>query len=507
MACGRGPATLERVAVSRRHPLLCAAAVLGVCLGFPAPAAAIVHGEQILENGVYPAQGVLRINTDDVEGFEAFCGGTLIGSRQFLTSARCTRDDFGAELPKENFLVQLGNVDRSSDTPDDYLVSTITDAPGFVWASRKNDAAVLTLDHVANYEPMRVVDANENALWAPGTLARILGWGRTSTSGVRSQMLRQADVPIIDDARCAAAHGSAFDPAAMVCAADAPGTPLSAAHDSCADDWGGPLLVPDGGFFALAGIISWQGSVCGDPDQPGVYTRLGQGALNTWVHGRTPEANFEFTDHGPRANEPVTLTSTSKHPEDAPGAGYFTTFRWDLDGDNDFDASGKSVRTTFPTEGEQVVGIEASRPGGDKATAYFAFSVGPDPNAPPSDGGPGSQALTTTPPAAVAKPSAPPARITSAKRPKVRRGRFRIRVRFARNAPRGIAVVEVYRGKRKIGVARGRVRRGGSRKMTVKLTPAGRRMLRRSTARRLKVRVRVRVGRRVLRSKALSIRR
>ena len=63
-------------------------------------------------------------------------------------------------------------------------------------------------------------------------------------------------------------------------------------------------------------------------------------------------------------------------------------------------------------------------------------------------------------------------------------------MQFARTAPRGIAVVEVFRGKRKIGIARTRVRRGGSKRVKVKLTPTGRRLLRRSNTKRLKVRVR-----------------
>jgi hypothetical protein len=466
----------------------------------------------VLENGVYPAQGVLRIDTNDnvPRDYEAFCGGTLIGSRQFLTAARCTRDDFGDELPDANFLVQLGNVDRSPEPPetaDDYLVTNVEAAPGFAYASKRNDAAILTLDHVANYEPMRVVDSGESALWTPGTMARLLGWGRTSTAGTRSEFLRAVDVPIIDDARCKTAYGTVFEPSAMVCAADPLGTPLTEAHDSCFDDWGGPLLVPDGGFFALAGIISSRGTTCGDPEKPGIYTRIGMGALNTWVHSKTPEANFGFVGDGPRANMPVTLTSTSTHPEDVPGgAGYFTTFRWDLDGDNDFDKSGKTVTTTFPFEGEQVVGIEASRPGGDKATAYFAFAVGADPNVAAAP--PGAQTITTPPaPTPIAKPAVRLAIISSAKRPKVLRGRFNVSVRFARTAPAGVAVVEVYRGKRKIGIGRARVRRGGTRRISLELTPTGKRLLKRSTTKRLKLRVRVRVGSQVLRTKTLTVRR
>ena len=487
--------------MSGRRSLLPAASLLALCLWAPAPAAAIVHGTPVAENGIYPAQGVLRIDTDDtVAGYEEFCGGTLIGSRQFLTAARCTRDEFGDELPDGNFLVQLGDIERSPATPDAYDVTTIDFAPGFAYASRQNDAAVLTLDRVANYEPMRVVDRGETGLWAPGTVARVLGWGRTSTAGTRAAVLREADVPIIDDPRCESAYGAAFDESVMVCAADSLDTPLSAARDSCFDDWGGPLLVPVGGFFALAGIISSRGATCGDPAVPGIYTRVGAGALNTWVHSKTPEANFRF-NHGPRANEAVTLTSTSRHPD---GASYFTTFRWDLDGDGDFDRSGRSVTTSFPTEGEHVVGIEASKAGGDKATAYFAFNVGADPNVPPT-----TQLAppAATPPVAIAKPAGRLATIHSAKRPKVRRGRFNISVRFARAAPAGIAVVEVFRGKRKIGIARGRVRRGGTRRISVKLTPTGRRLLARSAAKRLKLRVRVRVGRQVLRSKTLTVRR
>ena len=494
--------------MSRRRSLLPAAALVALCLVAPAPADAIVHGQAVAENGIYPAQGVLRIDTDDtLPGYEAFCGGTLIGSRQFLTAARCTRDDFGDALPDGNFLVQLGDIQRAPLAPDTYDVTNIEVAPDFAYATKQNDAAVLTLDHVANYEPMRVVDSTETALWTPGTDGRILGWGRTSTGGTRAPVLREADVPIIDDSRCEGAHGAAFDATVMVCAADPLGTPLSEARDFCFDDWGGPLLVPDGGFFALAGIISTRGATCGDPALPGVYTRIGTGALNTWVHDETPEANFGF-DHGPRANEPVTLRSTSTHPEDVPGLGYFDTFRWDLDGDGDFDRSGRSVTTIFPTAGEYVVGIEASKAGGDKATAYFGFNVGADPNAPPaSQRAPTATSPTPTAPTPVAKPVGFLATIHAAKRPKVKRGRFNISVRFARTAPAGVAVVEVYRGKRKIGIARGRVRRGGTRRISVKLTPTGRRLLARSATKRLKLRVRVRVGRKVLRSKTLTVRR
>jgi hypothetical protein len=104
-------------------------------------------------------------------------------------------------------------------------------------------------------------------------------------------------------------------------------------------------------------------------------------------------------------------------------------------------------------------------------------------------------------------PRGPLATILVSGRPKVRHRRFSIRVRFAKAATRGIAVIEVFKGKRKIGIARTRVRPGATKRVRVKLTPTGNRWLARSANGRLKVKLRVRVGRKVLRSKRATIRR
>ena len=482
------------------------------------PQGRIVNGTEAAQ-GEYPAQGFLQINLDADPAYESFCGGTLVGSRQFLTAAHCATDDLGLPLPPAAFRIRLGNIDRTPPTPDEYFVTVNDVNDNYNGETFQNDSAMLTLNRVANYEPMRVVGDNEDALWAPGTPARIIGWGTLcSTTCGSSDLLLEADVPLIPDSRCDTSYPAApndFDPSVMVCAAHAVGTPPTSSHDTCQGDSGGPLLVADGGFFALAGITSW-GVGCADPNFPGVYTRVGDNddhdnvddpddvGMNRWVHDRTPEANFEL-EHAPRANESVTLTSTSDHPE---GTAYFTSFKWDFDNDGTFETDStpsKSVPHVFPAAGEAVVGLEASQPGGDTARIYYAFDVGADPNAPvvvpPATG-------STTPPPAVTAPTVRLATILNARRPKVsKKGRFKIRVNFARSAPAGIAVVEVFRGKRKIGSAKGRVRRGGSRQMTVKLNKRGRKLLKGSKTKRLKVRVRIRVGKQILRSKTLTIRR
>ncbi len=68
-------------------------------------------------------------------------------------------------------------------------------------------------------------------------------------------------------------------------------------------------------------------------------------------------------------------------------------------------------------------------------------------------------------------------------------------------------MVEVFRGKKKIGSAKGLVRRGSSRQLTIKLSKAGRKLLKKSKTKRLKITVRVRVGKTILRTKTITIRR
>ena len=470
-----------------------------VALFAPTSASAIVNGSPA-EQGEFPAQGVLRADTDENPGFDRFCGGTLIGSRQFVTAASCVTDPFGEEVSPAKLLVRLGDINRAPAEPDDYLVTSYVKAPAYADSPPTNDAAVLTLARVANYEPVRVVDPTETDLSSPGTLATVLGWGRIGTAENFAQNLRKVDVPIAEDSRCATAYGAAYKPDVMVCAADPLGTSTATARDFCEGDEGGPLLVPDGSSTgALGGIASWHGTTaCADPAHPGVYTQLTDGALNRWIHSKTPEADFDLS-HQPRAGEPVTLTSTSRHPE---GADYFTTFRWDLDNDGSFDdANGRAISHAFPTAGEAVAGLEASKPGGDKASIYYAFDVEPAPG--------GGTTTTITPVVPAITPpakKAPFATILAAKRPKVKRGHFPIRVRFAKTAPKGTAVIEVYRGGHRIGLARTKVKRGATKRVRVKLMRSGRRALSRSSTHRLKIRVRVRVGRTILRTKRLTIR-
>mgnify|MGYP003289271441 CR=1 FL=1 len=96
-------------------------------------------------------------------------------------------------------------------------------------------------------------------------------------------MLLEADVPIVGDVACTGAYGALFYAETMVCAGDG-------VHDTCQGDSGGPLMAWNGRSFVLVGITSW-GFACAHPAYPGVYTRLGGSALNSWVFSRVPRAS------------------------------------------------------------------------------------------------------------------------------------------------------------------------------------------------------------------------
>ena len=476
--------------------------VLGVLAPVAAargPEARIINGNPA-DPGEYPAQGELQS-----EGF-FICGGTLISNRYFLTAGHCVTDEDGDELPVGDFSVELGSVNQ--DGGQEFTFSDLQLFPAYVnveytdpfgdFTLPDNDLAVFTLSTPApaSLEPMRMVDTDEDALWSPGRVSTLVGWGDTDADtpgGQDSPVLLETTTPMESDSDCDALYtldgNSYFNASTMVCAGNG-------VNDTCQGDSGGPLMVSDGSFPVLAGVTSW-GFGCADPNFPGVYTRLDNEGFNDFVRDIVPMAEAQVSNANPQPGQTVTLSATATNP----GGAAFPTFAWDF-GDGSPAQQGASVTHTYGAAGSYVARVVASGSGQDTAAAKVRVNVATPPPPPPPP------PVVAPPPVVTPRPSGPVARVlVSGGRATVRRGKFKVRINFSATAPTGKATVEVFRGKRKIGKGTTTVRRGGSRQVSIKLTKKGRRLLSRAKSKRLRVKVQVRVRRRVLSSRNVTLRR
>jgi trypsin len=253
-----------------------------------------------------------------------FCGGSLITRSIVLTAAHCVYDtDFDCANGGEGLEPCVGGDPGGDGTtqpePDDIDVvlgrTTLSNAGAGVelelWAndasisldpqfdpdSFQNDVGYLVLETPAplgaSIAPIDTAGNDEAALWAPGELQDVSGWGSTEFSGT-VDTLRAASVPIVSDSTCGAPgiYDTDFDPATMVCAGF-----LAGGVDTCQGDSGGPLEAPlEGGGYRLVGLTSW-GVGCALPNKPGVYTRIaeaGPGGLRDEVVTRVDELEETF---------------------------------------------------------------------------------------------------------------------------------------------------------------------------------------------------------------------
>lgn len=101
----------------------------------------------------------------------------------------------------------------------------------------------------------------------------IPGWGSSSFGGQKSQILKQAKMPIVDYNTCAQANkalGEVVD-AEMICAGYGGNSKLSGCHG----DSGGPLVCQDErGRWTLRGTVSWGDHYCNGGPTYSVFVRI-----------------------------------------------------------------------------------------------------------------------------------------------------------------------------------------------------------------------------------------
>ena len=266
--------------------LLCALALQA------APANAVVGGQPAAP-GTFPYVANILI------GGAFGCTGTLISPQWVLTAGHCGSVTGAVGVPTPVawpapfYTVQLGSVYADGTGAETHSVSqVVVDSDYIVTNGIGNDVTLLKLDKPSAIGPMKIADTADKPSWAPGVLATIAGFGLTSENGDAPAQMQWAQVPITTDQYCANAYPNGltpndggFDAKTMICA----GYPQGGT-DTCQGDSGGPLLVTvPGGALRLVGATSF-GDGCAEAGKPGVYAKVAEGPIRTFVQSFVPDA-------------------------------------------------------------------------------------------------------------------------------------------------------------------------------------------------------------------------
>uniref|UniRef100_A0A2P2HW09 Transmembrane protease serine 9-like n=1 Tax=Hirondellea gigas TaxID=1518452 RepID=A0A2P2HW09_9CRUS len=192
------------------------------------------------------------------------CGGTLISDEWIVTSANCVASG-------DPVLVGLGYY--NSKIQDEFTLTfnalQVIMHQDYNVVPFDNDIAMVKIPKVdfARYPHIRPACLPEVGFQSlVGDLGTIIGWGSTSEDGILSDVLQEADIPIMSNSDCSKTYHFLTDN--MICAARPEG-----GVDSCRGDGGGPLVVKSAGVTNLVGVTSF-GYRCALPGYPGVYTRV-----------------------------------------------------------------------------------------------------------------------------------------------------------------------------------------------------------------------------------------
>uniref|UniRef100_A0A8B9V4S3 Transmembrane serine protease 15 n=1 Tax=Anas zonorhyncha TaxID=75864 RepID=A0A8B9V4S3_9AVES len=198
------------------------------------------------------------------------CGASLVSEEWLVTAAHCV---YGRHLQPSKWKAVLGLHDQLNMTHPSTVVRYINQIiinPHYNKLTKDSDIALMHLQYKVQYtdyiQPVCLPEKNQHFL--PGTSCFIAGWGDTTSGGSSSNILQEAEVPLILNDKCQQWMPEYSITENMICAGYDTG-----GIDSCQGDSGGPLMFEDGNKWVLVGVTSF-GYKCALPERPGVYTRV-----------------------------------------------------------------------------------------------------------------------------------------------------------------------------------------------------------------------------------------
>ena len=281
-----------------------------------------IVGGRPAQPGAFPWM-VALLNAAEPDPFQAqFCGGSLVAPEWVLTAAHCFFDPRGEpDVDVQSLDLLLGTTVLQIGAGQRIRAAQIVIHPNYDprrGTEGGNDIALVRLSRPVALPTLPLVQPNQTNLTAPGTLATILGWGATFPRTLEEEpsgfprALQQAEVPLVSNEVCNAPqsyNGAILE--TMLCA----GFPEGGV-DTCQFDSGGPLLVPSGAGFALAGIASF-GRGCGQPNFYGVYTRVSSfvGFVESVIGGAPRPTPLPMPSPSPRERATASVTVNLREGE------------------------------------------------------------------------------------------------------------------------------------------------------------------------------------------------